>query len=71
MSFKINNNYLHEMNNATQFANDFIESDLISEGKKTLYKTTNKHDSMILLNEKKNKKNIRNLNKLCLSSKIL
>lgn len=59
------------MNNATQFANDFIESDLISEGKKTLYKKTNKHDSMILLNEKKIKKNIRNLNKLCLSSKIL
>lgn len=59
------------MNNATQFANDFIESDLISEGKKTLYKTTNKHDSMILLNEKKIKKNIRNLNKLCLSSTIL
>lgn len=44
------------MNNATQFANDFIESDLISEGKKTLYKTTNKHDSMILLNETKIKK---------------
>lgn len=43
------------MNNATQFANDFIEGNLISEGKRHyIRQPTSMIDSMILLNEKKN-----------------